>query len=298
MTDPERSLWSFTGLMGVDLSNSPVVRLPYDFFLSAKTPQLLSALNEGYMGSIRRMWWTQRLDAFFCLRSADSYPRSQHVERFQDGLMALQIIKPVQTLGLILQADDYSGNFSGVSAQERPQMSAGAWAELRRFDKELIAKLEEIIPKVLSRMQSGSAEQKNSVNMLQFSLEHLHPLVKGLFAVMGLEAVFDSGGRSQFRDALCDCLGESTIVFPDWNSPHFSPPTFTVGQIAIELYTLRSKIAHGVDLRKAAQDPKFPVDLLRKVTLSHLLADTAYCVALSEAAIYLLCEVIKKKVLI
>jgi hypothetical protein len=177
-------------------------------------------------------------------------------------------------------------------------MSAGEWAELRRFDNKLITELDELIPKVLSRMKNGSAEQKNSVTLLQFSLEHLHPLVKGLFAVMGLEAVFDSGGRSRFKRHLCGCLGESTLAFPDWSSPDFSPPAFTVGEIALDLYTLRSKIAHGVDLRKAAKDPKVPVDLLRKVPLTHALADTAYCVVLSEVAIYLLCEIIKKRVLI
>ena len=68
-------------------------------------------------------------------------------------------------------------------------------------------------------------------------------------------------------------------------------------QIAVELYTLRSKIAHGVGLRKAAQDSKAPVDLLKKIHLTHASGDTAYCVVLSEAAIYLLCEVIRKIVL-
>lgn len=175
-------------------------------------------------------------------------------------------------------------------------MTTGEWAELRRFDDNLIAQLRDLMPKVLIRMKNGSAEQKNSVHLLQFSLEHLHPLVRGLFAVMGLDAVFNSGGRSQFKADLCDCLGESTLVFPDWNSPRFSPPTLTVGEIALDLYTLRSKIAHGVDLRKAAQDPKVS-DLLKRVPLTHTLDDSAYCVVLSEAATYLLCEVIKNKVL-
>ena len=211
--------------------------------------------------------------------------------------MALQVVKPVQTFGLIFQADDYDGNFSHVAVQERPQMMTGEWAELRRFDNRLIAEVRDLMPKVLFRMKNGSAEQKNSIHLLQFSLEHLHPLVKGLFAVMGMEAVFDSGGRAQFKTKLCDCLGESTLAFPDWNSLLSSPPPFTVGEIAVDLYTLRSKIAHGVGLRKAARDTRFPVDLLKKVSLNHALDDAAYCAVLSEAAIYLLCEVIRKKVL-
>src|SRR5208282_5567477 len=202
MSETQRSLWTFTGLTGIDLDGKVQVQLPEGFLLSAKTPQFAAVLDEGYIGSIQRMWWAARLDAFFCLRSAYSLPRTQEMDRFQDGLMAMQIIKPVPSLGLIFQADDYGGSLSHVSVQERPQMSAGDWAELRRFDNKLITQLDELMPKVLSLMRNGSAEQKNSVNLLQFSLEHLHPLIKGLFAVMGLEAVFDSKDRWEFKKSF------------------------------------------------------------------------------------------------
>jgi hypothetical protein len=95
MSQTQRSLWTFSGLTGVDLDNDLEVQLPDGFFLSAKTSQLLATLGEGYMGSIQRMWWAPRLDAFFCLRSEYSLPRLEEMERFQNGLMALQITKPV-----------------------------------------------------------------------------------------------------------------------------------------------------------------------------------------------------------
>ena len=99
MSQTQKSLWTFTGLVGVELGKDPEVQLSDGFLLSAKTPRLCAALDEGYMGSIQKMWWTPRLDAFFCLRSEYSIPRNREMERFQDGLMALQITKPVQTLG-------------------------------------------------------------------------------------------------------------------------------------------------------------------------------------------------------
>jgi hypothetical protein len=174
-------------------------------------------------------------------------------------------------------------------------MSAGDWAQMRRFDGKLIAQLFDLVPKVLVRMEKGSAEEKNAVNLLQLSLEHLHPLIKGLFAVMGLEALLNSKDRNDFKRKLCGCLGGSTLVFPDWNSPGIAPPKYTVADVAIHLYTLRSKIAHGVDLRKAAQDKNAPVDLTKRVGLMEQWESLPYASLLSEAAIYILCLVLQKE---
>lgn len=85
MPQSQRSLWTFVGLVGVDLDNKPEVQLPGCFLFSAKTPQLLAALDEGYMGSIQKMWWTPRLDAFFCLRSEQMCPRNLEWSGFRMG---------------------------------------------------------------------------------------------------------------------------------------------------------------------------------------------------------------------
>jgi hypothetical protein len=79
----------------------------------------------------------------------------------------------------------------------------------------------------------------------------------------------------------------------DWNSP-LSTPQYTVQDIAIHLYTLRSKLAHGVDLRKAAGDRKYPVDLIAAVKFADDFDATPYANLLCEAACYLLCQAIRK----
>ena len=62
----------------------------------------------------------------------------------------------------------------------------------------------------------------------------------------GLEAIFNSQNRNEFRGSLSKCLGESAHIFADWNSAAgLSPPSYTVDDNAIPLYMLRSKIAHG-----------------------------------------------------
>jgi hypothetical protein len=142
-------------------------------------------------------------------------------------------------------------------------------------------------------MKGPSAERRNAFHLLQLGLEHFHPLIAGLLWVMGLEAIFDSCRKEDFKKKLCACLGPSTMVFPDWSAQQ---PDYTVKDIAIHLHTLRSKVAHGVDLRKAASDTKYPVDLLEMRTLPNSSDSMPYALLLSEAACYLLCQVLKKEI--
>jgi hypothetical protein len=111
--------------------------------------------------------------------------------------------------------------------------------------------------------------------------------------VTGLEAIFDSGGREAFKEKLCDCLGAQTLAFPNWHSEP-DAPKYTVEELAIPLFTLRNKLAHGSDLRKAAMDKKHPISLSARVSITQSSGETSYALLLSEAACYLLCQVLQK----
>jgi hypothetical protein len=152
-----------------------------------------------------------------------------------------------------------------------------------------------MIQRVRLVMQGSSAERKNAVTFLQLGLEHSHPLIAGLLWVMGMEAIFDSDDRNDFKKELCKCLGSAALVFPDWNAPT-APPAYTVDELAIPVYVLRSKLAHGADLRTAALDKKTPVDLTKKVKLVDFSEPRTRAHLLSEAACYLLCQVLQKTI--
>ena len=205
------------------------------------------------------------------------------LERFYSGLMAIQIIKPVRTLGYI-----YSLR---TRIESRPRMEPGSWAVKKRFDDELL----KLVPKMIGRIQEVKDKDRidsiNALVLLQLGLEHLSPLVAGLLWVMGLEALFNSCDRNNFKKKLCDCLGEQTLAFPAWSKPG---PAYTVSEIAIDLYMLRNKLAHGRDLKDALKDRTNPVDLLKQVQPDGFAEATANAYVLSEAACYLLCQVLQK----
>jgi hypothetical protein len=205
-------------------------------------------------------------------------------DRFYSGLMAIQVIKPVQTLGFI---------YRGQGVERRTPMNAGEWARMKRFDDDMLARVPAMIERIQRVADGDNAERKNALILLQLGLEHFHPYIAGLLWVMGLEAIFDSANRNEFKRKLCDCLGATTLAFPDWNEDVKAPP-YTVEEIAIPLYMLRNKLAHGADLRKASTDKTTPVDLTAKVKLTDFTEPTGYALLLSEAACHLLCQVLQR----
>jgi hypothetical protein len=203
--------------------------------------------------------------------------------RFYAALMAIQVIKPIPTLGFI---------YRGTLIERRPPMQPGQWAIENKFDDAMLAAVPAMIDRIQPVMDGRSVEKRNALSLLQLGLEHFHPYIAALLWVTGLEAIFDSGGLTQFKKKLCDCLGPQTPAFPNWHSKPDAPP-YTVEEIAVPLFVLRNKLAHGADLRTAAT-AKPPVDLMQRVSLTQENEAMNRAELLSEAACYLLCQVLQK----
>lgn len=210
--------------------------------------------------------------------------KQRGADRFYTGLMAIQVIKPIQTLGFVYRRQEI---------ERRPPMQPGQWAMMNKFDDAMLARVPTMIDRIQPVMNGSNVEQKNALILLQLGLEHFHPYIAGLLWVTGLEAIFDSGGKEAFKKKLCDCLGSQTLVFPNWHAKA-DAPTFTVEEIAVPLFVLRNKLAHGADLRSAAADKKHPVDFTKRVSLTQNAETVNYALLLSEAACYLLCQVLHK----
>jgi hypothetical protein len=287
---------TFTGLHGVFLDQQRR-DLGHGYYLTKPNSYLLSARSE-YALNGRAYRESEKLSCFFALREelAES-PNSEAIERLQDGLMAIQILKPVKTFGFIFQGrDDLEAEaFPLQRTAERPPMIPGEWSQQRTLDESFLDQVPDMIQRVTAAINSGNVEKKNAITLLQLSLEHFHfhPLVAGLLSVMGMEAVFDSENRNDFEKKLCDRLGAATLVFPDWNAPRSPAPKYTVKELAVPLYMLRNKLAHGADLRTAALDKSTPVDLIKKVQLTSDSEPGAFALLLSEGALYLLAQVLQ-----
>ncbi len=285
----------FSGVRDVEVGDDAEVGLGNGFSLVKPSGFLLSARDSSWMTGAEFADGAS-VSRYLVYKHEPPFPKKTCEEIkdiFHCGLLALQVLKPVRTLGIVFYGDyTPSGAFSLQCIECRPPMEPGPWALNKTFDQELLKGAPSTIESIQQIIKGPGAERKNAFLLLELGLEHFHPLIAGLLWVMGLEAIFDSADRNDFKKKLCDCLGPSTRAFPDWGGQQ---PKDTVEEIALDLYTLRSKLAYGVDLRKAASDRR-PVDLLEKRTLPNSSDPVPYALVLSEAACYLLCQVLQKEI--
>jgi hypothetical protein len=285
----------FTGVFGLEVGTAPEIDLGHGFRLATPNNKFLSARSRYSMNEVE-YWEAENVSHFFVYVHEPVFPvKSKDAIKsiFLNGVMSSQALKPVHTTGFLFYGDALpGGGFHLQHVERRPPMEPGPWALARKFDQQLLVGVPGLIADIQEFVSASNAEPRNALILLHLGLEHFHPLVGGLLWVMGLEALFDSQGRNDFKNKLCECLGSSERAFPAWSS---GQPAYTVEDVAIDLYMLRNKIAHGVDVRKAASDATSPVDLLQKHTLPSS-ESVEYALILSEAACYLLCQVLRKKI--
>ncbi len=290
------TLCVFTALDRINLGIDADVQIGNGFSLLKPNPELLSARDRRDMNE-REYEEAAEYSRYLVYKRASSNAddpkelRTQCTEALRRAVVAFQIIKPVQTSGFtFLGTESRSGKFSLESIYQRPPMDAGRWARMRYFDGAMLGQVPALMAKIDAVMGGAKAEPKNALYLLQLALEQtrLHVLIAGLLAVMGMEAIFDSNDKHEFKKKLCQRIGSQTLAFSDWNSATHTAPTDTAESVALPLYELRSKLAHGADLRKAVQ-----ADLLGRVQLVPEWDSRSRAEHLSEAAIYLLCQVLQ-----
>lgn len=159
-------------------------------------------------------------------------------------------------------------------------------AQPAAFGCPLLKEVPKMTSKIETIMSGTDARKRNSIHLFQLALEHRHPAIQCLLAVSSIEAILESWKAPDFEKKLCDALGSTAPVFPDWNSPHFPQPNYTVGELAFHLHKLRSKIVHGDDLRTAEDKSGHTIDFgrlksfieeERKPTFMQLLCESSIC---------------------
>jgi hypothetical protein len=288
----------YTGIRALDIGDEDEVRLAEGLTLVKPNAFLLSGRMR-YAQNGFEFEEAEKVSRYIVFRykhdpAADWTLTKEPNAMFNGGLMALQIAKPVSTLGFIYRGTDYGRPTIYAAIEALPPMRAPEWARLKRFDTACLTQAAALVPRVQAALTGSSIPEKNAITTLQLGLEtySYHPYIAGLLWVMGMEAIFDSQNRHDFNDKLCRLLGPDTLAFPDWTDL-VGPPAWTVEDVAMDLYMLRNKLAHGVDLRSAASDKTTPVDLLNVVQLHEDSGGRYYSTVLAEVACYLLCRVIQ-----
>lgn len=287
------TLWTFTGIRNVALPTSLGFDPDENLSLLPPSPLILSRWSSMDLNA-QQQREMETVSCYLVDRRTMNSSREADIElkavdHLFNGLMAIQVVKPTPTLGYILQLaqSDTAKDPRFGPSEMRSRMNPGQWPSLRALDAPLLDQLAPMILKVETTMSGQDARRKNSISLFQLALEHHHPAISCLLAVSSIEAILDSWKASDFEEKLCNTLGSTTSVFPDWNSPRFAQPSYTVGELAYHLHRLRSKIVHGDDLRTATDKEGARIDFgelrsfieeSQKRTYMQLLCESSICI--------------------
>ena len=176
------TIWTFTGLLNVDPESDGDVELGGGWIV--KRNEWLLSGRSFYRELLTGKEYEERAGyVHYLVYKCSACPdvsREKTTNAFQNGLVALQIIKPVQSSGFTFLGIQKNDSFRNELAQLRPPMDAGPWARMRTLDRKLLDQVPPMIQKVDRVMHGKCAERKNAAILLQLALEQPHPLFTGL----------------------------------------------------------------------------------------------------------------------
>jgi hypothetical protein len=298
-TNANLTLWTFTGVHGVSLPCGEEFQLAKGLRISTASPLILSRWSRLDL-NIRQKHEMENVGHYLvyeceCLQRSTVAEENAR-DRLLNALMAIQIIKPSATLGYVLQLfTSSSGGHSFFGpAEVRAPMDPRQWPALRYLDRPLLEQAVRMVARLDSVMAGQDSRKKNAVYLLQLALEHPHPAITCLLAVSSMEACLGTWTAKDFVKVLCELLGTSSFAFPDWNSPRFVQPHYTVGELAFDLHRLRSTIAHGNDFRLAVGRDRRSIDFQQLRDFIDERQKPTYIQLLCESSICLACKVLQQ----
>ena len=135
---------------------------------------------------------------------------------------------------------------------------------------------------------------QNPILLLEHGQQITNVPLSTLFWVMGLDMLFMAGGNiHQFEDRIKGFLGENTLIFPA-SSITGQQPSTRVKDVLHDLYELRSKLAHGLEIPKS---PYRQNHILPDTNGSAFLlgtVDYSYLNLMQESALFILCKSLRK----
>lgn len=114
-----------------------------------------------------------------------------------------------------------------------------------------------ILPVVAERVEAAFTGEmmpriKNAIYCFGQGMHAAEPQIRTLLWCMGLDAILMAGNRREFCSRLKVLLRQDAFVFPA--SRDGMQPSYRVGEVVDDLYSLRSEIAHGSRLSPRFMD--------------------------------------------
>jgi hypothetical protein len=244
------------------------------------------ALSGREIEDLKRVpWWITPE----CSADDSALSKRQHraVEIVRYTRLAIQLVAPV---GCNESTIVISGPNRVSTVHPRP-MPSTPWGRINGYENASLDEIRRVVRGVNSVLRFRVPRLINSLNFLELGFGAENEYISTFLWVSGLDAVLMAGTPQNFRQRLINVLGEKSFVLPKVDPG--GQPKYRVGEIAEDVYELRSKIAHGSLIPK-----KFLAQVrlknVNEKNIESYAPATQYLHIVRECALFLLIGVMKK----
>ena len=175
-----------------------------------------------------------------------------------DANLALQVVAPIgNELSVSIEEGDLmSFQETDMSVERRLRTTTHhlrfygtTWARMNGYAGMSVERITMIMNGVLHILGGDSARFINPLRMYEHGLNSTNPYLRVFLWTSALDGILMASNPKTFCKRLCSFLGPSSLVFPELGGVDFKRPT-TVSEIALDIYDLRSEVAHGKPINK------------------------------------------------
>ncbi len=228
-----------------------------------------------------------------------SYPPGDRTpdpeERLGNTLVALQVGAPTGCDHFVMFTKTLDSEYANLTLHVKNRLHSCGWARHLGWDGITPDQLLKTVNGVLQFIQDKQIRFVNPIRLLENGLYSSEPYIQTLIWVMGLDGLLMAGNRTTFIHRLCRLLGAETQVFPALPDGGLICRTYTVEEVAGEMFDLRSEIAHGRPIREKFWQP-LP-DIPTGIYEVAYLGMPALRNVLAEGALFLLCRALRTIIL-
>ncbi len=181
---------------------------------------------------------------------------NEMADDLRTAMLGFQLWAPIGWDGLILDCVRTETGCLTVERVHRPEQYAmprwGRMLDMRKLDS---GKLGLLVEGTLAAVESGYVPIVNPFRFLEIGLQTAvnHRRAGAVLWMMGLDGLLAAEKRVVFSNRLQKLLGKDTRIFPeDWVGRR---PTYTVAELAANMYEFRSLIAHGREILQKYREP-------------------------------------------
>lgn len=217
-------------------------------------------------------------------------------ERLATTFIALQVVAPTGCEHFVMFTNTLDSQYSNLTLHTRNRLNACGWARLLGWDEAASDQVCRVVDGIWQATVDKQVRFLNPMRLFEQGLYARDPYMQTLLWVMGLDGLLMATKKELFVNRLCSLIGATTPVFPALKHAALVCRSYSVKDLAGEMYELRSVIAHGRPVPEKFWKPLPDIEVTRFEELPYR-GMVALREVVAEGAVLLLSGALRKIIL-